>query len=344
MRGICILDASRAAVIPERAACELVLCEAMRDYDLLRVLNLEEVDPTTSASLSPDASQNPIPAATPAAPTAAPSFPVTTFLGPAMDTDVFVRTFGGHIAAQALAAAARTVDSGKLVHSFHSYFLAGGDAEAETTYRVKRLRDGRSFSIRTVEAYQGDVLLYIMTASFHHELDEGPAHHEPMPDVPEAREVAPDGPIPSGVPGAEKDFREWDIRVVPEDRSAPDLNTVSGRSVWFRFREALPESDALHATALTYMSDMTLLSSALEAHPGYEAQLASLDHAVWFFRPVRVDQWMLYRQASPSAGSGRALTQGRIFDARGNLVALVSQEGLVRKLRDGATQVPMRAK
>lgn len=270
-----------------------------------------------------------------------------TFRGPAMDTDVFVRTFGGHLAAQALAAASATVEDGKAVHSLHSYFLAGGDADEDTIYHVRRLRDGRSFSSRTVEAFQGDTLLYSLTASFHHSADEGPEHAEPMPEVPEADSIPAGGPIPSGVPGAEKDFREWDIRVVPRDALPPTPATVSRRCLWFRYREPLGDdagSDAFHACALAYMSDMTLLYSSLQAHPDFEVQLASLDHSIWFFRPVRVSDWLLYQQSSPSAGAGRALTQGRLFNADGELVALVSQEGLARQLRAGATQVPMRGK
>ena len=273
-----------------------------------------------------------------------------TFLGPAMDTDVFVRTFGGHLAAQALAAASATVEGGKAVHSLHSYFLTGGDAEQPTQYRVRRLRSGRSFSFRTVEAFQGDTLLYTLTASFHHREDDGPEHAEPFPDVPGPETIPAGGPIPSGVPGAEKDFREWDIRVVPQDDVPAGPAMVSGRCLWFRYREELEGSgallgdDAFHACALTYMSDMTLLYSSLQAHPEADVQLASLDHSIWFFRPVRVTDWLLYQQSSPSASSGRALTQGRLFNANGDLVALVAQEGLARQLRPGATQVPMRGK
>ena len=287
----------------------------MQEYELLRVLNVQPL----GGAPAPD-----------------------TFRGPAMDTEVFRRTFGGHLAAQALAAAIQTVDVGKHVHSLHSYFVAGGDADQDTTYTVRRIRDGRSFSTRSVEAHQGNTLLYTMTASFHHSLDQGPEHAEALPEVPAAEQLRANGPIPSGVPGAEGDFREWDIRVVPAHENDREPTTVSGRSIWFRFRGQLPDAVSLHATALTYMSDMTLLFSSLEAHAGYGAQLASLDHAIWFLRPVRVDGWLLYRQSSPSAGGGRALTQGRIFDASGSLVALVAQEGLVRQLRDGATQVPMR--
>ncbi|MEH0146242.1 acyl-CoA thioesterase domain-containing protein [Corynebacterium sp. Q4381] len=275
-----------------------------------------------------------------------------TFRGPAMNTDVFVRTFGGHLAAQALAAASATVEGSKTVHSLHSYFLAGGEADQETLYRVRRLRDGRSFSSRTVEAFQGGTLLYTLTASFHHHADVGPEHAEPFPPVPGPETIPAGGPIPSGVPGAEKDFREWDIRVVPQEEAPAGPKIVSGRCLWFRYREELEvpgaatalDTDAFHACALTYMSDMTLLYSSLQAHPGAQVQLASLDHAIWFFRPVRVTDWLLYQQSSPSASSGRALTQGRLFNAGGDLVALVAQEGLARQLRPGATQVPMRGK
>lgn len=276
-----------------------------------------------------------------------------TYRGPAMDTDVFVRTFGGHLAAQALAAASATVEGSKAVHSLHSFFLTGGDAEADTLYRVRRLRDGRSFSARTVEAFQGGTLLYTLTASFNHSLDDGPRHAEPLPAVPRPETIPAGGPIPSGVPGAEEDFREWDIRVVPQHEVPAGPEMVSGRCLWFRYREELEVSrgagaglniDAFHACALAYMSDMTLLYSSLQAHPDAEVQLASLDHSIWFFRPVRVSDWLLYQQSSPSASGGRALTQGRIFNVGGDLVALVAQEGLARQLRPGATQVPMRGK
>lgn len=270
------------------------------------------------------------------------------FRGPGMRSEVFVRMFGGHLAAQALMAASKTVVDGKRVHSLHSYFLRGGAAGEETIYRVHRLRDGRSYSARSIEAYQGDELCYVMNASFHHHLDEGPEHREPMPPVTAPDAIARPTRIPTGVPGAEKDFREWDIRLIPPnlpDQPKPkieDPSTVSGQSLWFRFTGELPDSDEIHTGALAYMSDMTLLYSAMAAHPGHRVQLASLDHAMWFFRPVRVTDWLLYHQASPAAGSGRALTHGRIFTARGDLVALVAQEGVVRNLRQGATQVPVR--
>ena len=266
----------------------------------------------------------------------------TTFEGPAMNALVFVRMFGGHLAAQALAAASATIGEDKYVHSLHSYFLRPADADLPVRYEVLPLRDGRSYALRTVQAYQGEKLCFVLSASFHHSLDEGPEHAEKMPDVPCPETIAPGGKIPSGVPDAEKEFHEWDIRDVPLEDNAQDATTVSGRSLWFRYRHPLPDTDVFHAQALTYLTDMTLLYTSLQAHPEAKVQLASLDRNMWFLRPVRVDDWLLYRQSSPSAGSGRALTQGKIFDSAGNLVALIVQEGLARNLREGATQVPMR--
>lgn len=265
-----------------------------------------------------------------------------TYEGPGMDTDVFARTFGGHLVAQALAAAAQTVEAEKHVHSLHGYFLRGAEADAPVRYEVTELRNGRSFAVRTVNALQDGELCYTMTASFHHGRDSGPEHAENMPHVLRPESIKPGGSIPSGVPGAEKDFHEWDIREIPPGGNGQDATTVSGRSLWFRYRHELPDTDAVHAQALAYMSDMTLLFASLAAHPNHKVQLASLDHSMWFVRPVQVNGWLLYRQSSPSAASGRALTQGRIFDAHGNLTALVTQEGLARDLREGATQVPMR--
>lgn len=264
------------------------------------------------------------------------------FFGPAMNTDVFNRMFGGHLVAQALVAATRTVDPAKRVHSLHSYFVSAALADAATTYRVRRLRDGRSYASRLVEAFQDGQLCYIMTASFHHGEDTGPEHAEALPQVPAAEDTPVPDRLPTGVPGAEKDFAEWDIRPVEPAADDRAPATVSGRSLWFRFGKTLPDDDALHACALAYMSDMTLLYSSMEAHPDSPVQLASLDHALWFFRPVRVGDWLLYRQASPNAGAGRALVEGRVFTQSGELVAMVVQEGLARDLREGATQVPVR--
>ena len=263
------------------------------------------------------------------------------FRGAAMHSDHFVRTFGGHVAGQALVAATRTVE-GKKVHSLHGYFLRPGDANAETEYRVGRPRDGRSFATRTVEALQGGEVLFSMQASFHRAGDEGPEHSDEMRAVPAPDELPAEAKAPNLGPGSRHDLNEWDIRVVSPEMYSPNQYTTSQQVVWFRSTRRLPDEDTFHACTLTYMSDMTLLHSALAAHPGHQVQLASLDHAVWFLRPFRADEWLLYDQISPSAHAGRALTHGRIFDQQGRLVAVVVQEGLTRNLREGAHAVPER--
>lgn len=262
------------------------------------------------------------------------------YRGAAMHSENFVRTFGGHVAGQALVAATRTMDDEKRVHSLHGYFLRPGDADADTLYRVGRPRDGRSFATRTVEAVQNGEVIFSMQASFHRTDDQGLEHSDDMRDVPSPEELGATARPQHLGPGSRHDLNEWDIRVVPPGDYAPNQYTKSQQVVWFRSTRRLPDEDTFHACTLTYMSDMTLLHSSLAAHPGQKVQLASLDHAVWFLRPFRADEWLLYDQISPSAHAGRALTHGRIFDRSGNLVAVVVQEGLTRNLREGATAVP----
>lgn len=262
------------------------------------------------------------------------------YRGAAMHSENFVRTFGGHVAGQALVAATRTIADDKHVHSLHGYFLRPGDANEATVYRVGRPRDGRSFATRTVEAVQEGEVIFSMQASFHRTDDEGLEHSDEMRAVPSPEELGEEANPEHLGPGSKHDWNEWDIRIVPQERYAPNQYTQSQQVVWFRSKRRLPDEDTFHACTLTYMSDMTLLHSSLAAHPGRKVQLASLDHAVWFLRPFRADDWLLYDQISPSAHAGRALTHGRIFDRAGNLVAVVVQEGLTRNLREGATAVP----
>ena len=139
-----------------------------------------------------------------------------------------------------------------------------------------------------------------------------------------------------------EEWSDWDIRVVPQDRFQHNPYTSSQQVVWFRSKDVLPDDETFHICTLTYMSDMTLLQSALVPHPNVTVQEASLDHAMWFLRPFRADEWLLYDQVAPSAANGRALTQGKIFDARGNLVAIATQEGLTRTLKEGTLAVPMK--
>ncbi|MBJ8345254.1 acyl-CoA thioesterase II [Antrihabitans sp. YC2-6] len=255
------------------------------------------------------------------------------FRGASTETQL-ERTFGGQVAGQALVSAVRTVDPEFKVHSLHGYFLRPGNPFAPTVYLVDRIRDGRSFVTRRVTGVQDGKAIFTMSASFHTE-DAGIEHQDTMPDVPAPEDI----PDPESVLTPERQWllREWghyDIRVLPDDLVVRRPGSASQQQVWFRYRERLPDDAVIHVCTLAYMSDMTLLGSSKVIHPDEPTQTASLDHAMWFLRPFRADEWLLYDQTSPSAGFGRALTQGRIFDRAGNMVAAVVQEGLTRRLRD----------
>ena len=238
------------------------------------------------------------------------------------------RTFGGHIAGQALVSAVRTVKPEFTVHSLHGYFLRPGDGTKPAVYLVDRPRDGGSFCTRRVNAVQNGEVIFSMGASFQTAQD-GIEHQDEMPTV-----VPPDELDPDAENGLAQ-FAEWDIRRVPRDRVAALPGKASQQQVWFRHRDPLPDDPLLHICALAYMSDLTLLGSAQVNHPEERPHLmvASLDHAMWFMRPFRTDEWLLYDQSSPSAGGGRALTQGKLFNQRGQMVAAVMQEGLTRYQR-----------
>ena len=241
------------------------------------------------------------------------------------------RTFGGQVAGQALVAATRTVGTDYGVHSLHGYFLRPGKPDQPVIFLVDRIRDGRSFVTRRVNGVQDGEAIFSMSASFHILDDQGFEHQDPMPpapdpdSLPERRDTA--DPVTRSL------YQEWehfDLRLVPREDLARSDRHVAQQQVWFRHRAPLADDQLLHVCTLAYMSDMTLLGSSRAVHPGEIVQSASLDHAMWFLRPFRADDWLLYDQTSPSAGSGRALTQGRIFDRSGELVALVTQEGLTR--------------
>jgi len=239
------------------------------------------------------------------------------------------RTFGGHIAGQALVSAVRTVDPKFHVHSLHGYFLRPGDATKPAVYLVDRPRDGGSFCTRRVNAVQNGEVIFSMGASFQTAQD-GIEHQDAMPVTP-APEDLPEFHSEGGI----AQFAEWDIRRVPPDTLNRLPGKVSQQQVWFKHIDPLPDDPLLHICALAYMSDMTLLGSAQVTHPEERPHLmvASLDHAMWFMRPFRADEWLLYDQSSPSAGGGRALTQGQIYNHRGEMVAAVVQEGLTRYQR-----------
>lgn len=252
------------------------------------------------------------------------------------------RVFGGQVAAQALTAAGRSVEEpDRVPHSLHAYFLRGGDTAVPIVYDVERIRDGSSFSTRRVAARQHGRVIFYLTASFQRR-ESGLEHQDAMPDVPPA-EACPDlaevlGRISTRA--ADSWRQEWsalDVHYVGDSRPGgalePDGRPARAR-LWFRAAGELPVDEGLHTAVLTYASDLTLLGTSLIPHgvligqPGLQA--ASLDHAVWFHRPVRADDWLLYDQVSPTATGGRGYTQARIFAADGALVASVAQEGLIR--------------
>lgn len=253
------------------------------------------------------------------------------------------RVFGGLVIAQALAAAIRTVEEARQVHSLHGYFLRPGDPSLPIVYEVDRIRDGKSFTTRRVVGIQRGEAIFSMSASFQRQ-EEGLEHQFAMPDVP------PPEALPS-----EKELKEKFIDALPEnvrrywERERPielrptDLRHFMSREplpprqyVWFRATGELPDDPAVHQCMLAYASDMTLLDTALFAHGrsifDRDLQLASLDHALWFHRPLRMDDWLLYAQDSPASVGARGFTRGQIFSRDGVLVASAAQEGLMRQV------------
>nr|WP_205861111.1 acyl-CoA thioesterase II [Planosporangium flavigriseum] len=250
------------------------------------------------------------------------------------------RVFGGQVAGQALVAAGRTVDPERHVHSLHGYFVRPGDPTVPIRYEVENIRDGRSFSVRRSVALQHDKPIFFMSASFHVQ-EEGLDHQGRTPvDVPLPEEVPTMherlAKYPERLGIWELIPRPIDVRYVNEPGwvRPGDRPSEPHQRVWMRFDGKLPDEPLLHACALTYASDLTLLDSVLSTHgavwgPG-GFQGASLDHAVWFHRPFRADEWFLYDCWSPSASGGRGLASGRMFTLDGRQVASVVQEGLLR--------------
>lgn len=248
------------------------------------------------------------------------------------------RIYGGQVLAQSLLAAERTLPEDRAAHSMHGYFLRPGDASQGLTIAVDRIHDGRSFSTRRSQAYQNGVPIFSMIASFQ---DEGPGveHSAPMPsDVPDPESLLPDEERVDGLPAGTSRMlsdRAADVRHVEGPLFLPgDDSQVPEQGVWMRMRAPLPDDPRIHRAALAYLSDMTIQESILRAHGLYWAlpglKVASLDHAMWWHRPARVDEWLLYVQESPNARGGRGLAQGRIFTRDGELVASVAQEIMVR--------------
>lgn len=251
------------------------------------------------------------------------------------------RIFGGQVLAQALVAARRTVDGDRPAHSMHGYFILEGDLGAPVVYFVDRLRDGRSYCTRRVTAIQHGEAIFNMASSFHRR-EEGVEHQMAMRDTvgPERlrdeldviREHAEQ--IPERKRGVLTQDRVLDIRPVEaEDPFRPERRSPKQR-YWMKTVSDLPDDPLIHQAVLAYASDYGLLGAALRPHgvtfrdPG--VMVASLDHAIWFHRPFRFDEWLLYVVESPSSGAGRGFSRGTFFTRDGTLVASVAQEGVVR--------------
>ena len=245
------------------------------------------------------------------------------YVGQSLDLG-FRNLFGGHILGQALVAAGNTCDT-RSAHSLHAYFIRGGNPHAPIDYTVDRIRDGNSFSVRRVTASQGGQAILILSSSF--QVDEqGFEHQFGMPEVP---------PPESLTPIVTSDLA-IDIRPVdPIDRYQPSKKDPV-QHIWFRANGSVPDDPALQKCLLAYASDFSLLSTCLRPHglTYYQPNMvtASLDHAMWFYRDFRVDDWLLYACDSPTSGHARGLNRGNIFSRDGKLVASVTQEGLVRQL------------
>ena len=250
------------------------------------------------------------------------------------------RVFGGQVAGQALVAAGRTVDADRAVHSLHSYFIRPGDPKVPIVYTVERARDGRSFSIRRVTAIQHAEPIFVLAASF--QLRQGGIDHQaPMPDV----------PMPDELPTLEERYagydevaawfervpRPFELRYVDDPPWVQRSHGPRGdgpHRIWLRADGRLPDDPLIHVCALTFASDLTLVETVL-VHHGLAIGLdpvvtASLDHAMWFHRPFRADEWFLYDMASPSASGGRGLAMGKIFALDGRHIVSVVQEAMLR--------------
>ncbi|MDX1660843.1 MAG: acyl-CoA thioesterase II [Gemmatimonadota bacterium] len=250
------------------------------------------------------------------------------------------RIFGGQVLAQSLVAARRTVEGDRPAHSMHGYFILAGDLEIPVVYFVDRLRDGRSYTTRRVTAIQHGRAIFNMSASFH-SAEAGPSHQVEMPDVPPPEEVRPElerirervDEIPEHLRDVLTQDRPLDFRPVEVDPFEPGP-VEPRRHTWVRAVGRVGDESLHHQAVLAYASDYGLLGAAMQPHgvtlntPG--VMVASLDHAIWFHRPFRVDEWLLYAVRSPVSGGGRGFARGTFFTREGKVVASVAQEGVVR--------------
>ena len=254
----------------------------------------------------------------------------------------FKALFGGQVMGQALSAAQETVSSDRFVHSLHSYFLRAGDANKPVVYDVEVIRDGASFSTRRVQAIQNGKAIFYMTASFQH-IEEGFEHQDTMPNVPPPEQVSSFSDYSKEVqyalpePIRQKFLAEKpiDLRPVQKYNWLQPEKSEATCQMWVKANGDLPDDLRIHTYMLAYTSDFHFLPTALFPHgvshwqPSF--QIATIDHAMWFHRPFRFDDWLLYCMDSPSASNGRGLVKGQIFNRQGELVASTMQEGVIRQ-------------
>jgi len=252
------------------------------------------------------------------------------------------RVYGGQVLGQALVAAVRTVEPDRSAHSMHAYFLLGGDPAYPIIYEVDRIRDGGSFTTRRIKAIQHGRPIFVMSASFH-KAEEGFDHQSEMPDVPPPESLPSEkdllsklvDQLPDNMRSYWERERPIEIRLVDMTRYLTREPRPPVQCVWMRATGTLPDVPSLHQCVLAYASDFTLLDTALIAHGKLlfdkDIQLASLDHALWFHRDFRADQWLLYVQDSPNAHGSRGFCRGSVYTREGALVASVAQEGLMRR-------------
>ncbi len=257
--------------------------------------------------------------------------------------DRWQRVFGGQVIGQALVAASRTVE-GRVCHSLHAYFLRPGDPKVPILYEVDRARDGRSFTARRVIAVQHGRQIFNLAASFQTP-EEGLDHQSAMPEAPEPERLRSEAEIRQElvdqVPEQYRAYfereRPFELRPVAPANLFRPAKTAPLQQVWFRVPGALPDEVAVHQSVLAYMSDMTLLDTATKPHGvnflDRRMQAASLDHAMWFHRAFRADEWLLFAQDSPSASGARGFSRGAVYSRDGRLIASAAQEGLIR-IRD----------
>lgn len=257
--------------------------------------------------------------------------------------------FGGQVLGQALSAAQQTVEDTRAVHSIHAYFLRAGDIEAPIIYHVDRTRDGHSFSVRRVTAIQHGQPIFVFAASFQHD-EPGVSHQFHMPEVPMPEDVEPNvAPSAEVMEKLPAKMQRWLSRmgpfemrpIYPRDEVKPPKRPPY-QQVWLRLIDKVADAPELHRALLAYASDFYLLGTTTFPHgiSYYQpnVQMASLDHAMWFHRPFRVDDWLLYSLDSPTAQNARGLARGQFFTRDGILVASTAQEGLIRVLPEKDTK------